>query len=281
MIHILFMPKLALKNIPANKKEDTKKRKLLSVIQKKREQLQELVIKTEMLRANLEMAKQEYMVKVGSLFLKDNHLELEIIRYSNILKLMEEGMTYDQAVNELAETFYAQQVEYEREQSKIKEDEQIMIKREERQSTQNFDIKAIWKRLIAKFHPDLVQDPDEKKKRDVIMKQINRAYQEGDYDQLEKIEKDNMAHEETSIDNLEDILLTLMNDTENQKVEYKALKDSEWYGWMEKIERAKKKKENIFAQTERMLLDEIVAKYDVLKVLKQQIKEKDKTASLI
>jgi hypothetical protein len=277
------MTQLALENIPTGKREAAKKKRLLSVIQKKREILQQLVIKTETLRVSLEMAKQEYMVKVGSLFLKDNHMDLEIIRYKNILKLMNDGMSFDEAAEELAQTFYAQQIEIEREQRKIKEEEQILNKREAANAKKEvtFDIKAIWKRLIAKFHPDLVQDPKEKKNRDAVMKQINRAYQEGDYDQLVKIEKDNLAHEGTSIDNLEDILLMLMNDIEMEKVEYKDLKDSEWFGWMEKIERAKKKKENIFAETERMLLDDIVVKYDILNALKDEIRKKEKNAKIL
>lgn len=283
MIHTQFMTQLALENIPTGKREAAKKKRLLSVIQKKREILQQLVIKTETLRVSLEMAKQEYMVKVGSLFLKDNHMDLEIIRYKNILKLMNDGMSFDEAAEELAQTFYAQQIEIEREQRKIKEEEQILNKREAANAKKEvtFDIKAIWKRLIAKFHPDLVQDPKEKKNRDAVMKQINRAYQEGDYDQLVKIEKDNLAHEGTSIDNLEDILLMLMNDIEMEKVEYKDLKDSEWFGWMEKIERAKKKKENIFAETERMLLDDIVVKYDILNALKDEIRKKEKNAKIL
>ncbi len=277
-----IMTQLSLENIPTAKKEAAKKKKLLLIIQKKRIQLQEAVIKTETLRVSLEMAKQEYMVKVGSLFLKDNHLDLEIIRYKNILKLMEEGSTYDQAVEELADTFYAQQIEIEREQRKIKEEEQIMLKREEHATDENDgDIKKLWKKLIARFHPDLVQDVEEKKKRDTVMKQINRAYQEWDFDQLVKIDKDNMAHQETSIDNLEDILLMIMNDIEKQKEEYRELKGSEWFDWMERIERAKKKAINIFAETERMLLDDIVVKYDILNAIKAQIREKDKTASLL
>src|SRR5882672_10359596 len=97
--------------ILSTKKEDKKKNRLRFVIQKKRTVLEKLVIKTEMLRINLEMAKQEYMVKVGNLLLKDSHLDLEIIRLKNILHLMKEGHTYDQAVNKVTQTYYAQQLE--------------------------------------------------------------------------------------------------------------------------------------------------------------------------
>jgi hypothetical protein len=274
------MKQLAIENIPESKKDTTKKKQLLGVIQKKRAQLQQLVIKTEMLRVNLDMAKQEYMVKVGSLFLKDNHLDLEIIRYKNILRLMQDGLSFDQAVEELAQTFYAQQLEIEKEQEKIKREEEIFLKRNEQVEEPSLDIKKIWKKLIAKFHPDLVQNQVEKKKRDTVMKQINRAYQEGDYDQLLRIERDNLPQKETTIDNLEEILEMVLLDIDRQIAEYKELKVSEWYSWMEKINHAKKTNKNIFADTERMLLDDIVVKLDLLNVLKDQIKAKEKNAVL-
>lgn len=280
MIRIQFMNAFALEKT-VNKKETIKRTRLLKVIEKKRSILKELVIKVETLRISLDMAKQEYMVKVGSLFLKDNHLDLEIIRLQNILSLMHDGLTYDQASKQIQETYYSQQIEFEREQAQIREDEKIMQMREENETKPHDDIKDIWKRLIAKFHPDLIQDTKEKKKRDAVMKQINRAYQEGDYDQLVKIERDNVLHEETTIDNLEEILLTLMTDIEKLRIEMRELKQSEWHDWMEKIERAKKKNSNIFADTERKLLDDIVAKYDVLNALKAEIRIKDKSANLL
>ena len=284
MVLYIFMQtskQLSLENIPEAKRDIAKKKKLLAVIQKKRALLSQLVIKTEMLRVNLDMAKQEYMVKVGSLFLKDNHLDLEIIRYKNILRFMKEGMTFDQAVEEIAQTFYSQQLDIEKEQEKIKEEEAIFLKRNEKVTEPHMDIKKIWKKLIAKFHPDLVRNPVEKKKRDTIMKQINRAYQEGDYDQLVRIERDNLAQKETTVDNLEEILETVLRDIDIQIAEYKDLKVSEWYGWMEKINRAKKTNMNIFADTERMLLDDIVVKIDMLNALKDQIKAKEKNAVMV
>jgi len=275
------MQQTALQIIPTAKKERAKKSQLLAVIKKKKEILAKLVIKTEMLRVNLEMAKQEYMVKVGNLFLKDNQLDLEIIRLQNIIKLIDEGFTYEEAVNKIAKTYYAQQIELEREKQKAAEEEKIFMKREEHKSEFAGDIKKVWKKLIARFHPDLVQDSSEKKKRDTIMKEINKAYQEGDYERLVKIEQDHLADRETSIDNLEDILLRVMNEINEQTNIYAELKESEWHDWMIKIEKAKKKTVNIFADTERNLLNDIVAKFDVLKYLKAQILQKDKKVTVL
>jgi hypothetical protein len=268
------MSRPSLQLIPIQKKEDAKKKRLRSVIEKKRTILEKLVVKTEMLRMNLDMARQEYMVKVGSLFFKDNQLDLEIIQLKNVLNLMEKGFTHEAAVNQIANTYYAEQLEIEREQEKIRIEEEMYQKREEQEANSLGDIKKLWKRLIAKFHPDLTQDHEEKKKRDEIMKKINLAYQEGDYDRLIKIDQENLTEQEQTVDNLEDILFRLMKEIILQTQLYSQLKKSEWYDWMIKIDRAKKKNINIFADTEKHLLNDIVAKLDLIKELKRQIEKK-------
>ena len=269
------MPQTELQIIPSVKQEALKRKRLLTVIQKKRAVLAQWVVKTEMLRINTEMARQEYMVKVGNLFLKDSHLDLEIIRFRNILKLMQDGLSYDEANEKISGTYYAQQIEFERERKRAQEEEEIFQKRESHAAHLTENIKQIWKKLIARFHPDLVQDADEKDKRDKIMKLINRAYQEGDYDQLVNIEKEHIEEQETSIDNLEEILARIMNEIIQQIELYAELKKSEWYDWMIKIEKAKKQHVNIFAETEKKLLNDIVAKIEVINTLRTQIQQKE------
>jgi len=268
------MKQTALRIIPTEKRDATKRKQLLVVIRKKRLQLQQWVIKTETLKVNLEMAKQEYMVKVGNLFIKDNHLDLEIIRMQNILRLMNEGKSYEDAAEALSETYYSQQADFEREQEKIREDEAKVEKRQQQDTKKSTDIKKLWKKLIARFHPDLVQDKNEKQQRDAIMKAINRAYQENDYEQLVKIEQDNIAHPETSIESLEEVLINVMREIDEQIVLFGELKTSEWYDWMQKIDRAKKKKINVFTDTEKKLLNDILAKFKIISQLRTQIETK-------
>ncbi len=264
--------------IISQNKDNTKKQRLQTVIQKKRTLLQELVAKTEMLKINLEMARQEYMVKVGGLFIKDNQLDFEIIRLRNILHLIREGYTYDQAADKIAQSYYSQQIEEDlkREQEELDKAEKIYQNQEEHSAQSPEELKKLWKKLIVKFHPDLIQDPNEKKKRDTIMKQINRAYQERDYEQLVKIEQNNSIVQELTIDNLGEMLAGLLSEIIKQKEIYSDLKNSEWYDWMLKIEKAKKKSQNIFAETERRLLNDIVAKLDLIQTLKSQIENLNK-----
>ena len=261
--------------------ENLKRKQLILVIRKKRLELKQAILANEMLRVNLDMARQEYMVKVGSLFLKDNTLDLEIIRLQNILKLMDEGHTYDQAVEEITQTYYAEQLKFDQEKARIRFEEEIYIKREEQKPLITPDLKKLWKKLIAKFHPDLTQNLAEKSKRTNIMKEINKAYEEGDLEQLQKIEKDNSSIKDTSIENLEETLLQLMRDLEEQNRIKIELNQSEWFDWMIKIEIAKKKNKDIFADTERRLLDDIVSKLELIKIIKKQIQEREQGVILL
>jgi hypothetical protein len=265
----------------SKKSEGLKRKQLLSVIRKKRTELKQLILKNEMFRVNLDIARQEYMVKVGSLFLKDNTLDLEIIRLRNILNLMDEGMSYDQAVEKLAKTYYAEQLQFEQERAKIKQEEEIFVKREEHEPRITPNLKKLWKKLISLFHPDLTQNAAEKKRRTEIMMQINRAYEEGDYEKLQKIEKEHAAQKETSIENLEEVLLILLKEIDEQLQLYSELLKSEWYDWMIKIEAAKKKNKDIFGDTEKRLLDDIIAKLDLIKTLKLEMQEKEKGLVLL
>jgi len=91
-------------------------------------------------------------------------------------------------------------------------------------------------------------------------------------DALLRIEQENLAVHEETVDNLEEILLRIIKEIMQQRHLYSELKKSEWYGWMKKIEQAKKKDQNIFAETEKQLLDDIVTKIKLVKDLKAQIK---------
>jgi hypothetical protein len=267
------MPDLSLKVIKSAKNEAIKRKQLLLTINKKRLELKQLIIKVELLKANLDMAKNEYMVKVGSLILKDSQLDLEIMRLKNIIYYMNKGLSLDQASSKVERKYYSEQIEFDKEQERIWVEKEIYNKRDERIKVPNIEIKKLWKKLISKFHPDLVRDSNEKIKRDKIMKQINRAYHEYDYDQLVRIENENLPQNENTIEDLEDILIFIVNDILQQEENYKSLKSSEWHNWMEKINKAKKKNQNVFAETEKQLLNDIAAKIELLKNLKVQTNE--------
>jgi hypothetical protein len=48
-------------------------------------------------------------------------------------------------------------------------------------------IKAEYRALAKRFHPDLTSDPDEKKWREKVMAEVNQAYADGDLAALRKL----------------------------------------------------------------------------------------------
>lgn len=253
--------------------EERAKSQLQKSIESKRQFLTRWITKNEMLRVELEMVKQEYDVRVGSLYLKDNQLDLEIIKYRNIKSLMEKGSTFEDAVQTLQNTYYAEELEMEKEQEKMRFEQLIYEKREAVQDESVIkNIKSLWKKLITKYHADLVQDSSEKEKREKIMKQINLAYEEQDLDKLQRIERDEYSifPAERTVEKLEEILVQIENDIIKQIHEYHEQRMSEWYSWKKRIAQAKKQNRDVFKDIERKLLDDIIRKYELVNSLKQE-----------
>ncbi|HRN96107.1 MAG TPA: J domain-containing protein [Candidatus Levybacteria bacterium] len=256
--------------------EDRKKRDLRELILKNKEKLIKVVTKCEMLRVELDMVRQEYSVRVGQLFHKSNQQDLDIIYFRNLIQLIDQGKSYDEAVKELDDTYYAQQRKLEQEREQMRRAQEIYEKRQQSQAKPiDKTIKNLWKQLVSKFHPDLVQDEKEKKRREKIMKQLNQAYEEQNIEALKNMENNSQVEniEESTIEKLTQIL----EDTENQIIEqeaaYQDLKDSEWYRWKTNIARAKKRKKDVFLDIERTLLNEIVRKIETLNELREKVEK--------
>jgi hypothetical protein len=229
-----------------------------------------------MLRVELDMVRQEYSVRVGKLFHKSNQQDLDIIYFNNLLQLIQQGKSYEEAVKELDDTYYAKQRKLEEEREQMRRAQEIYEKRQESQNRRDDkEIKNLWKQLVSRFHPDLVQDSKEKKRREDIMKRLNRAYEEQNMEALKNMADDAQVsnYEETTVESLTQILVDTENQITEQEQVYQELKESEWHRWKINIARAKRKNIDIFAELERSLLDEIVRKMETIKNLKSKIPE--------
>lgn len=253
---------------------DAKKKQALhkSIDQKKR-LLSQWTEKVEMLRIDLEMIKHEYDVRIGYLLLKDNQLDLEIIQLKNLKHLMGEGMTYKEAVAAEEDKFYNEILRMQEEANKINEEKEILENRIAVTPEEEDEIKTLWKKLIRKFHPDLVQGIDEKREREKIMKLINAAYAIRDKEALTQIALTSTigSIKEMSVEDLEQELVRLENSIIFAQEEWKELKVSEWFGWKKRIEKAKKTGEDVFAQLEKNLLDDITKKITIARQLREEV----------
>lgn len=254
--------------------QERKKEQLRKSILKKKTLLQMWTEKVQMLSMQLDLIKHEYNVRVGSLLLKDNQLDLEILQLKNLADNMKKGMTYEQALRVEEDAFYNEILRMQEEQERIEKEKEMLDERKDINDNQEEEIKSVWKRLIRKFHPDLVMNKDEKLQREEIMKKINSAYAINDLDALKNFEEHANIEMvvESSIEDLEKMLVNMENMIFKAKIEYSELKFSQWYGWRKKFEKAKKAQIDIFKDLENNLLNDIAKKITILQKLRVEVK---------
>lgn len=255
---------------------DDRKESLQQTIIKKRKVLLLVSAKVEMLRIDLEIIKREYHVRIGRLYLKDDQLDLEIIRYKNIKSLLDQGKTYDEAVKKINDKYYAEKKMFDFRNEEIEHDEDFFSKRKKIESATQIDIKRLWKKLLFQLHPDLTIDSLEKFRREKIIRSINDAYAENDFDTLKSIENQHIVEDlkETTIDQLEQRIIELENSIIYLEIQYKNLRSSEWYVWRKKSQNARKKNIDIFKELEEKLLEDIVRKIQIVTVFRKEFDNK-------
>lgn len=230
----------------------------------------------EMLRLDLDIVKREYHVRIGRLYLKDDQLDLEIIRYKNIKSLLEAGVSYDDALKKINDQYYAEKEVFDFRGEEMHFDETILLKRKDVEENTLMDIKRLWKKLLFQLHPDLTKNPKDKKQREAIMRKINDAYTENDFDALKNIEIQHATEnfEDDSLDRLEQRIVELEDSIISQQLQYKTLRNSEWYIWRKKSQAAKKKNIDIFKDLEEKLLEDITRKIKIVQVYRKEFDEK-------
>lgn len=255
-----------------NSTEEKIKKNFEQSISKKRKQLAILTKKLDLLNSELETVRQEYEQRIGKLYAKDNALDIEIIKYKNIARLIEEGVSLNEARKEL-DDFWFNNIEKDFSYNDPTFNENIDLSQNIPQDTTPVELKKLWKKLILEFHPDLVTNTKEKEKRENIMKKINKAYKENNLDALRLLESKLFIEEAdpTNINQLEYVLVEIENLIIGLTKQYKSLKLSEWFVWQKRIKKAEKEKKDIFIELEKSLIEDIVGKTKILKNLKQQI----------
>ncbi len=261
------------RNLPIRQLDDVKKSQLKALIKKKQKKLGSIKAKYEMLRVELELIQKEYDVRIGKLFLKDNQLDLEIIRLHQIINLMAEGKSYFEAEVALEDTFYNEEMHFKKRSEEIADEERFFEERYELDGEKEKELKSLWRKLILRFHPDLTTNKAEKQKREIYTKQINSAYADNDLETLMKIDDSVELKEkkEITLEDLEQVLANVENMIIKTEMLLLTALTSEWYSWRKRMQKAKRKNEDVFKQLEKKLLDDIVRKIEVVQGLRMQV----------
>ena len=114
------------------------------------------------------------------------------------------------------------------------------------------ELKALWRKLAYRFHPDRKDGSEE------VMKQINKAYSEEDLESLRLIDEEKFS--DISLDGQSyDVLYLSKKLKELEKIidrlqqKYKAFKKSEWFLWKTKLSKIENGRENLFKNVAKTL----------------------------
>lgn len=250
-------------------KSDTKKT-LLGLINKKLDELSRLKEKLEDFKRRLAAVHLEYVSRIGILYLKLSRVELEIKRYEKIINLMSQGFSFEEALTKCREKLKKEEEKIRADFNEIEEEIEFEDKLSKIPRENISQLKKLLRDLVKRFHPDLAENIEDKKKREKIMREINRAYGSADLEALEKIAAD--ANIKNYFPDSNDALIKKIKVLENTifllKKEISDLSRLDIYKWKIRVERAKEKNIDLYRQLENELMQKILSKETHLEEVK-------------
>ncbi|MCX6763306.1 MAG: DnaJ domain-containing protein [Candidatus Moranbacteria bacterium] len=246
--------------------EPFQKDDLKESIHKKEKSLNEFIDKTEQLKIELTMIKQEYEVKIGRLYLKLDEIDLEILKFKKIEDLVNKGSSIKEAQTEVERIFNKRREQIKEEHKKLDEEEKDIENRRNISKEEKEELKKLWRKLAHKYHPDKATGNED------MMKKINKAYAENDLDTLKAIDRNEISVdiEAETAETLKNRLAGLDIAIVKIKQEFKQLKHSEWFILKENIEKAKKQKRDMLKELENKILTDIAEKENQLGELRKK-----------
>lgn len=168
-----------------NSKEEKEINRLLQTIEEKREQVEELTVTMENLKAEVDLFQHRYNAHVGRYYLELDEVDLETKEYRLRLQLRREDISEDEIEARVESCFREnrERINAANEQSESEEGpESNDLPDEEAKYLQ-----TLYRKLAKRFHPDKSEDTDEQNRRMQLMPLINQAYKENDLQILERL----------------------------------------------------------------------------------------------
>lgn len=246
--------------------EPVEKRELQQAIAEKEKLLIKLVEETEHLKIDLSVIKQEYDIKIGRLYLKLDETDLELLKFKKIENLINQGLSFEKAQKAIEDTLKKKREHIDGEYKKLNEEEKEIEKRKTISKEEQEELKKLFRKLAHKFHPDIARGDGS------MMKEINKAYAESDFETLRAIDQGGGFGngDIKTIEELKNELERLEKSIEKAIYEHEQLKRSEWYVLKESIEKAKKQRRDILSELADKVIDDIAKKENQLDKLKKK-----------
>jgi ribosomal protein L29 len=149
----------------------------------RQERVAELELELFEMRAALARFQAEMGSRVGPLQSRISDLRKDVARARHRAERRAQWGDRVESEDDAPPDVFAQ---YERTWRKPPEGLPKTPKAEPDEATKN-KIKAEYRALAKRFHPDLTSDPEEKKRREKVMAEVNQAYADGDLEALRRL----------------------------------------------------------------------------------------------
>jgi curved DNA-binding protein CbpA len=248
-----------------------------------KEKVSELTLQVRDLEKALSVFHGMYNAKVGVLYVELDKLKLSIEEYrhriniarkskgsSTMLQDIEEEVdkTFSdnrQRVKDIEEEASESYEEYE----KQREEEEIPLSNELQE-----ELKQLYRKLALKFHPDRAKDEEQRREFHEIMSEVNKAYDEKDFETLKRYEEKADREErivgetpEEKLERLKEEYNSLLKIIEKLHKNLSDLKTSEIYKLREKVEQAKERGTDLLGELAAKIKKEIEETKPILEQL--------------
>lgn len=257
----------------------------------KEEEASDLSFQIQDLNIALNIFLGEYNSRVGQLYVNLDKLKLRIKEYQYRITLVQDKKIskgeLDYIENETEKAFAQERQkldDLENEATESTEDYKSHLKEEKEGKPLDDDVqeelKALYRKLAFKFHPDKAKDEKQRKKYQDIMAEINEAYKNSDLETIKKYmrqaEREEKIAKETSkekLARLKEEYKIIENIITKLQKELVTLKESETFKLNENVENAKKEDRDLLQELADNIKSEIKESQEFLDKLIFQYKK--------
>ncbi len=254
-------------------------------IAKKRTTIAKLSEEVANLQYELTIFEAEYQRIIGVLFVSLDELDLKIKTYLERINILKQGeaedlLVLEKIIEDKFKTEY-EKIRLEREEAEQHtreyEYEEVKKKPELDRESEN-KLKAIYRELAKRYHPDMAKTKEEEKRFHKIMAEINQAYNDKDLSRMEEIFMKLKTPEKVFFqETLEEKLERLLNECEKlDKIvlklqdELSSIRNSDTYILKTRVEEAARERRDLLKEMEEDLKAKITMKEEKLTNIKQE-----------
>ena len=233
-----------------NTNDEKEVHRLLQAIEEKREQVEELTVSKEKLKAEVDLFQHRYNAHIGRYYLELDKVELETKEYRLRLQLRREDISEEEIEARVESCFRENRARIDACEVQ-KEDEQKPQENELPDKEAKY-LQNLYRKLAKRFHPDKAEPSEEQNRREQLMPLINRAYHDQDIKILERLnigetDLEDFADQTTAEkrEQLQAELRNLNRATSELRSEINRVKAGRTYQLKQQVETAEKKGDDL------------------------------------